>query len=437
MSDHRKQPKPNPLENPSRSAIRALSIREESSPSATAVFPRNSKSAPRRADNGEDLLKAGDTARAGTPHTARSRTVGPTYNINLAGSGGVGGSGGWGGDRGGHGGTGEGPSFTIRNSNVNLTNPHATQLQAIKEKLTGHVAAQHKFTDQSKSLCADGTRVKIQADIMRWLSPEASNREHIFWVTGIAGSGKSTLSSTLVDNLRQKPHTPVTAQFFISRNIPETIDPGKIIPTIALQLAEFSPAAAGIIHDVLERGFPPSRKKQVEELLLAPIQELSKSRNAVIILIDALDELENASKSVLEILESIAPKNCDLPQNVRFLVTSRPEHWADISRSKTLELRVFKQHPLKTESSWEEVNNFITTRMKEITPKQVGWENWPPLEELQNLCNKADGLFHYAATALQWIEGEISQYGTASRQQVFENLPKWVLVSWKIYTGSF
>ncbi|KAJ7035884.1 hypothetical protein C8F04DRAFT_954468, partial [Mycena alexandri] len=198
------------------------------------------------------------------------------------------------------------------------------ELQAIKDKLTGHVAAQHRFTDQSKSLCADGTRVKIQADIMRWLSLKASNREHIFWVTGIAGSGKSTLSSTLVDNLRKKG-TPVTAQFFISRNIPETVKPNKIIPTIAQQLAESFPAAAHSIHGTLKGGFPPSQKDQVEKLLLAPIWELSKSRNAVIILIDALDELENASKSVLEILESIAPKNCNLPDNVRFLVTSRPE----------------------------------------------------------------------------------------------------------------
>ncbi|KAJ7437570.1 hypothetical protein B0H11DRAFT_1692599, partial [Mycena galericulata] len=171
--------------------------------------------------------------------------------------------------------------------------------------------------------CAPDTRVDIQTDIMRWLSPEPSNSERIFWITGIAGSGKSTLSATVVENLREM-RTPVAAQFFISRNIPETVDPSKIIPTIAKQLAEFSPAAAGIIHDVLEHGFPP-REKQVEELLLAPIRELSKSHNAVVILIDALDELENAAYSVKKILESIAPRGCDLPNNVRFLITSRPE----------------------------------------------------------------------------------------------------------------
>ncbi|KAJ6557490.1 hypothetical protein B0H19DRAFT_947131, partial [Mycena capillaripes] len=121
------------------------------------------------------------------------------------------------------------------------------ELQFIKEKLANHVAAQHKFTDQSKSLCAPDTRVEIQEDILKWLSPQPGNNEHIFWITGIAGSGKSTLSATLVNNLGKK-HTPVAAQFFISRNIPETTNPDKIIPTIAQQLAESSPAAARIIQ---------------------------------------------------------------------------------------------------------------------------------------------------------------------------------------------
>ncbi|KAJ7751384.1 hypothetical protein B0H16DRAFT_1242467, partial [Mycena metata] len=172
--------------------------------------------------------------------------------------------------------------------------------------------------------CADGTRVGIQADILKWLSAQSGTKEHIFWITGIAGSGKSTLSATLVDKLRQKD-MPVAAQFFISRNIPETIEPAKIIPTIALQLAEFSPAAASIIEAALKYGLPGSQEEQIKKLLLAPIQEICKSYNRVVILIDALDELLNAGKSVLKILSSIAPRGCKLPDNVRFLVTSRPE----------------------------------------------------------------------------------------------------------------
>ncbi|KAJ6505160.1 hypothetical protein C8R45DRAFT_860985, partial [Mycena sanguinolenta] len=136
----------------------------------------------------------------------------------------------------------------------------------------------------------------------------------------------------------------------------------------------------------------------------------------VVIVIDALDELRDAAKSVLEILSTIAPRNCDLPDNVRFFITSRPEYWANISRSKTLELVVFKQHTLMTESSVDEVHNFIFMRMKQITR----WNDWPSDDQVQYLSDKANGLFHYAATVLQWIEGQIFQYGTASRKRVFE-----------------
>jgi nucleoside-triphosphatase THEP1 len=347
--------------------------------------------------------------------------------------GGTGGDGGTGGVHGGHGGIGEGAKFDIRDSYVLLTEPHATsmlfyglqkklklmnhfkEIRFINEKLAKHIATKHEYTDQSKRLCAPGTRVQIQADILKWLSPQPGTNARIFWITGIAGSGKSTLSATVVENLREM-HTPVAAQFFISRNIPETVDQSKIIPTIAKQLAEFSPAAAGIIHGVLKRGFPPG-EKQVEELLLAPIRKLPKSHKPVVIVIDALDELQNAAESVLEVLSQIASKGHNLPDNVRFLITSRPEHWADISKSKTLELTVFKQHGLETDSSVNEVHHFIVARMKEITP----WNDWPSDSEMQKLSDQANGLFHYAATALHWIKEQIRKRGTASRKHVFEN----------------
>jgi nucleoside-triphosphatase THEP1 len=287
----------------------------------------------------------------------------------------------------------------------------------IKEKLANHVATKHEYTDQSKTFCAENTRVGIQAEILQWLSPQTSSSKHIFWITGFAGSGKSTLSATIVDTLGNKK-TPVAAQFFISRNIPETINSKNLVPTIAKQLAEFSPAAARIIYDTLKNRFSSSLEDQVKELLLAPIKEISNSRDVVVIVIDALDELQNAAKSVMEILTPIAKAGCDVPDNVRFIITSRPEHWADISRSETLEHTVFKRHNLATESSREEVDNFIVARMKHITPRD--WADWPTPGELARLSNKADGLFHYAATALQWIEGQIEKYKKTCQPWVFE-----------------
>ena len=287
----------------------------------------------------------------------------------------------------------------------------------IKEMLDGHITAKYK-ADHNKSICAPGTRKDLLADIEKWLSPQPSNAELIFWVTGIPGSGKSTLSATIVENLR-KNHTPVSAQYFISRNIPETMDPNKIIPTIARQLAISSPIAARVLKKALEDGYPATRAEQVTSLLLDPIRELSKSRDMVVILIDALDELNDAADSAMEILSRIAPIDsaCDLPNNIKFIITSRPEHWTSISGFNDA---LFKHHSLATKSSVTEVNNFVVARMSEITPDGSEWHGWPNDDQLQMLFDKANGLFHYAATALRWIKEQIRKNGTACQKTVFE-----------------
>ncbi|KAJ7510798.1 hypothetical protein B0H11DRAFT_1845516 [Mycena galericulata] len=64
--------------------------------------------------------------------------------------------------------------------------------------------------------------------------------------------------------------------------------------------------------------------------------------------------------------------------------------------------------------------------MKDITSQKSGpgWENWPPPGDLQKLCNKADGLFHYAATALHWIEAQMDEHGRACQGWVLKNLTR-------------
>ncbi|KAJ7831872.1 hypothetical protein B0H13DRAFT_1654481 [Mycena leptocephala] len=58
--------------------------------------------------------------------------------------------------------------------------------------------------------------------------------------------------------------------------------------------------------------------------------------------------------------------------------------------------------------------------MREITPRD--WADWPTRDQLVGLSRKADGLFHYAATALQWIEGQIDKENEYCRPWVFDRL---------------
>ena len=132
----------------------------------------------------------------------------------------------------------------------------------------------------------NGTHVKLLEDIEQWLSLQPSNAKCIFWVMGIPGSGKSMLSATIIDNLCKK-NTPVSAQLFISHNIPEMVELDKIIPTIAQQLAVSFLTATHILEKTLKDGYPLKHEEQVASLSLDPIQELSKSHDVVVIVIDA------------------------------------------------------------------------------------------------------------------------------------------------------
>ncbi|KAJ7742269.1 hypothetical protein B0H16DRAFT_1377821 [Mycena metata] len=60
----------------------------------------------------------------------------------------------------------------------------------------------------------------------------------------------------------------------------------------------------------------------------------------------------------------------------------------------------------------------ILAEMRENNPMdwESKWKDWPTEKQLQNLSGQANGLFHYAATALSWIEGQIDKHGTAAKR---------------------
>ncbi len=167
-----------------------------------------------------------------------------------------------------------------------------------------------RYEEQNKAFCAPNTRVGILKELERWAT-ELSDDQHICWIAGIPGSGKSTIAATIARSLKNRD--VLCAQYFISRNVPDSTDPQRLFPTIAQQLAE-SPAAARVIRDEL-RGTSADTlaKEQAMALLLKPIQAASRPSGTLVIVIDALDELQSAgTEDVPSILSSIAsqfPKN--------------------------------------------------------------------------------------------------------------------------------
>lgn len=140
-----------------------------------------------------------------------------------------------------------------------------------------------------------------------------------------------------------------------------------------------------LTHTQLILGIP---SEQYEEFILEPMQSLA-CIGEIIIVIDALDECDDRS-SILNILAK-----GDFPENIRFIITTRPE--ADIMiLSNSPHVLVWEVNDPAAASIIQDVQSYIKDHLK--TSKFRFSET-----DVVQLAHKADGLFQWAATACAYL----------------------------------
>ena len=105
----------------------------------------------------------------------------------------------------------------------------------------------HSSYDNPTS-CMAGTCVKILADLEAWALDDLSSK--VYWLMGMAGTGKSTISQTLCEILDGK--NMLGASFFCSQGSDNTRNARLIIPMIAHSLASTSPCIKSEVVKVIE-----------------------------------------------------------------------------------------------------------------------------------------------------------------------------------------
>ncbi|KAH6893851.1 hypothetical protein BKA70DRAFT_815076 [Coprinopsis sp. MPI-PUGE-AT-0042] len=133
-----------------------------------------------------------------------------------------------------------------------------------------------------RSQCTPGTRISILEAIIRWAT-DLSNSECIFWLSGHAGTGKSTITLTichLLETLAEKG-VDLGGTFFCSRQFPTTQAVSAIIRTLVYRLSLKSKAfkAALEVHGNFE-AVDHAPKSQLEKLLVIPWKESALGRLA-------------------------------------------------------------------------------------------------------------------------------------------------------------
>ena len=96
-----------------------------------------------------------------------------------------------------------------------------------------HHTADAGYRSGDREQCLKGTRKGVLRDIEHWLMSEENQR--IFWLNGLAGTGKSTIAQTFAETAFANGE--LGASFFCSRDFEGRSNLQAIFPTLAFQLA--------------------------------------------------------------------------------------------------------------------------------------------------------------------------------------------------------
>ncbi|KAJ7664193.1 WD40-repeat-containing domain protein [Mycena rosella] len=250
--------------------------------------------------------------------------------------------------------------------------------------------------------CLKGTRREILDDITTWVTVP-SDSGSVLWLSGVAGSGKSTISTTVSESLGALDR--LGAFLFFDRTKRSQSDPAAVIRTIAYSLGLSNPQIGAAISQVIQRNpavVNTTIWTQFRALLLEPLRCVEKDiHGPILVILDALDECGDLDSRapLLSLLSDEFPK---LPQFFRLLVTSRRD--SDITtrfQSRFAEMELDTGAP----SSTDDVDVFIRHEIAQIQQRRRLGPTWPGEENIQALVHLSGGLFVWASTAARFING--------------------------------
>ncbi|KAF2827151.1 hypothetical protein CC86DRAFT_290026, partial [Ophiobolus disseminans] len=175
-------------------------------------------------------------------------------------------------------------------------------------------------TPQHEEACLPNTRVDLLNTIYEWA--DGDSKQYIFWLTGLAGTGKTTVARSVALSYRAKQH--LGASFFFSKGGGDAGRAGKVVTSIAVQLARSVPGVHRHVGNaIIQRPEIASQSLRRQYLVLEPLSKLEKPATFVLI-VDALDECESSNDAQL-IVQLLAMSGSLKHMRLRALLTSRPE----------------------------------------------------------------------------------------------------------------
>lgn len=262
------------------------------------------------------------------------------------------------------------------------------------------------YMDQHESECLSGTRTELLKQIEEWGC--SSQSQCIFWLNGMAGTGKSTISRTVAKTFQEKGL--LGASFFFKRGEGDRGNAGRFFSTITRQLITTIPQLAPDISKAIVADPDISTKSlrdQFHKLLLQPLRNLDlDDQTTPVIVIDALDECDG-DKDIQLLLQLFPQVQKSNSVQLRVFVTSRPElpiqlvfQDAEVRGNH----RDLVLHEIPNPVIKDDISLFLNHKLKKIKEQRSLPENWLEDADVQTLVKMSVPLFIFAATVCRVFE---------------------------------
>ncbi|KKP04274.1 hypothetical protein THAR02_03625 [Trichoderma harzianum] len=256
-------------------------------------------------------------------------------------------------------------------------------------------AAYNSQANEYVPRCHPRTRLNVLAGIYNWF--EDPHGKCIYWLCGMAGTGKSTISRTVAEYLTEKKIP--CASFFFKKGEGDRGGAALFFTTIAAQLVQQLPCIV-------------PHSEQFEKLILEPLKKCEGQQSAIVsIVIDALDECaqEEDARSIVHLLARAMEVTSI---RLRFFVTSRPElpirlGFKGIGNSyKELALHEIPKPDIRNDIAIyleDELKVIVKHYNMSVETRRQLPSQWPGSKNTEKLVDMAIPLFIYAATACRFI----------------------------------
>ncbi|KAK4247279.1 WD40-repeat-containing domain protein [Corynascus novoguineensis] len=266
-------------------------------------------------------------------------------------------------------------------------------------------AAFNSFNNQHEPTCLPNTRTELLAEILQWA--KGHDDKCIYWLSGMAGTGKSTVARTVARLFYEQGI--LGARFFFSRGGGDLSNANRLITTIARQLATTIPATKRHICEAITRQkniAEHSFRDQWDQLIIGPLSQIhgGSSPPTIVLVADALDECES-ERDIRVLLRIFATARSLSKIRLRIFITSRPEIAIRHSLGKILdaEREIFVLHEISSDIVNRDLSLFFKSNFSTIREERGLDEDWPGRRIIELLVEISCGLFIWASTACRFI----------------------------------